>query len=64
MVKRLVEVDREALAEAAAILGTNGVQETVAAALAEMATLHRRVREHDDELARRRGDHPMPENYQ
>ncbi|MFC4072347.1 hypothetical protein [Actinoplanes subglobosus] len=64
MVKRLVEVDREALEEAAAFLGTSGVQETVTAALAEIAALYLRVRAHEDELAERRGDHPVSENYQ
>lgn len=64
MVKRLVEIDREALAEAAGFLGTVGVQETVTAALAEIAALRLRVKAHEDELARRQDDQPVPENYQ
>ena len=51
MVKRLVNIDQQALGEAAELLGTNGVQETVAAALAELSNIYLRLKESEESMA-------------
>ncbi|WP_229072162.1 DUF2191 domain-containing protein [Actinoplanes sp. DH11] len=51
MIKRAIEVDQAALAVAAGLLGTAGEEETVNAALREIAALRRRLLSFDEKAA-------------
>ena len=55
MVKRAIEIDQEALSEAARLLGTTGEEETVNAALREIAALRERLLDFDANEARNAG---------
>lgn len=61
MVKRLVEIDQDALAEAAELLGTAGAQETVAAALTELSDLYLQLKESEEAKSAQESnsDHPV-----
>lgn len=61
MTKRFVEVDQEALAVAAELLGTTGEEETVNAALREIADLRRRLVSFEEERDAENGGWVAPQ---